>query len=628
MNLVGATSCSLSAVAAVTCVSLGLVASPARAVDVWTQIGGDIQGILAQEESGFSVALSADGSVLAIGAFYGGTGNRGQVRIYEWNGVAWSQRGSSINGEAADDKAASVDLSDDGSILAIGSPDNDGAGSSAGHARVFEWNGSAWVQRGLDLDGEAGGDNAGWSVSLSGDGNTIAVGAYKNDGNGSDAGSVRVYTYSGGSWSQRGTDIDGEGAGDYFGRAVSLSGDGSILAVGARLNDGAAVNAGHVRAFSWTGAAWTQLGSDLDGPNADAYFGNSVSLSTDGTWLAVGIPFDDTGASDAGAVAVFAYSGGSWSQVGSRLNGNAASGRAGWSVSLSGSGDTVAFGVPLASSNSGVTRAFSWIGGAWTQVGGDIAAEDPADQDGSSLDLSRDASTLAIGAPRNDDGVANAGQVRAFSFSGVPGGSGSSPDSGRSTGSSSGDRYVDFTFVLPDGRECTAISPVRVRVGVMYVLPGVDATCQTLPGATVAGWTIPVPPGFGGYGSSNEPFPPGLAVRVVDSQQFTVVAKEPVLRVDFDANIAVKDACVQTRTLHTSNGGRVEHVWIPRDDIEMARFPTSSSCVPQGHKLGGWNTAGDGSGLTYPPGAPAPQSWAEHPTNERHLFAVWLPTSP
>lgn len=202
-----------------------------------------------------------------------------------------------------------------------------------------------------------------------------------------------------------------------------------------------------------------------------------------------------------------------------------------------------------------------------------------------------------------------------------------SVDPGASDASIAGASYVDFRFLLPDGRECTAISPVRVRVGSMYQLPGVDASCQTVEGSSVAGWTIPVPQGFTGYGSIDEPFPPGLSVRVVDSQRFTVVPKEPTLRADFDANIAEADACAQTKTLHTSHNGRIEHVWVPRVDITMARFPASSSCVPDGHVLIGWNTTGDGSGETFDPGSAMPQEWGDENTNTRHLYAVWAPAT-
>ena len=66
----------------------------------------------------------------------------------------------------------------------------------SGHVRVYVWNGSAWrVQRGADIDGEAFGDESGWSVSLSADGNIVAIGAELNDGNGSDSGHIRIYKF-------------------------------------------------------------------------------------------------------------------------------------------------------------------------------------------------------------------------------------------------------------------------------------------------------------------------------------------------------------------------------------------------------------------------------------------------
>jgi hypothetical protein len=115
--------------------------------------------------------------------------------------------------------------------------------------RVYAWNGSAWTQLGDDIDGEAVGDRSGYSVALSSDGQTLAVGAYLNDGNGADAGHVRVYDWDGSAWSQLGADIDGEAAGDYSGRSVALSSDGQTLAVGAPYNDGNGADAGHVRVY-------------------------------------------------------------------------------------------------------------------------------------------------------------------------------------------------------------------------------------------------------------------------------------------------------------------------------------------------------------------------------------------
>jgi hypothetical protein len=118
------------------------------------------------------------------------------VRIYDWDTVAWTQRGQDIDGEAESDNSGfSVSLSSDGNTVAIGGPYNDNSGLDAGHVRVYDWDTVAWTQRGSDIDGEAAGDYSGWSVSLSSGGNILAVGALYNDGFASNAGQARVFKY-------------------------------------------------------------------------------------------------------------------------------------------------------------------------------------------------------------------------------------------------------------------------------------------------------------------------------------------------------------------------------------------------------------------------------------------------
>ena len=112
------------------------------------------------------------------------------------------------------------------------------------------------IQIGQDIDGENAGDYSGQSVSLSSDGNTLAVGAHRNDGNGSNAGHVRLYTkisdpnFGTWTWSQIGQDIDGEAYYDESGQSVSLSSDGNTVAIGATGNDGNGYGSGHVRVYS------------------------------------------------------------------------------------------------------------------------------------------------------------------------------------------------------------------------------------------------------------------------------------------------------------------------------------------------------------------------------------------
>ena len=109
--------------------------------------------------------------------------------------------------------------------------------------------GQNWSQIGQDIDGEAANDYSGNSVSLSSDGNTVAIGAYGNDGNGTFSGHVRVYKNTGGSWSQLGNDINGEAANDYSGWSVSLSDDGNTVAIGAYGNNGNGTFSGNVRVY-------------------------------------------------------------------------------------------------------------------------------------------------------------------------------------------------------------------------------------------------------------------------------------------------------------------------------------------------------------------------------------------
>ena len=101
--------------------------------------------------------------------------------------------------------------------------------------------------------GEAGGDNSGsdTSVSLSSDGSILAIGAYGNDATtaSGNRGHVRIWKYANTAWSQIGNDIDGENDNDYFGRATSISGDGSTVVAGAYNNDDNGNNAGYVRVF-------------------------------------------------------------------------------------------------------------------------------------------------------------------------------------------------------------------------------------------------------------------------------------------------------------------------------------------------------------------------------------------
>jgi len=192
--------------------------------------------------------------------------------------------GDDIDGEVADDGfGENVSLSSDGTILAASAPYNDGAGNNAGRVRVFEFSGGTWVQVGSDIDGAAENNRLGISLSLSSDGTILAAGANGADETGTNAGRVRVYRLVAGEWTQLGDNIEGEAAFDAWGASVSLSSDGSILAAGSLSNDGNGSSAGHARVYSITLTTLnitydSQGGSAVSDGDATTPSGGSISV--------------------------------------------------------------------------------------------------------------------------------------------------------------------------------------------------------------------------------------------------------------------------------------------------------------------------------------------------------------
>ena len=392
-------------------------------------LGSDIDGEAANDRSG-SVSLSSDGSTVAIGAYQndGSGANSGHVRVYENTSGTWTKIGVDIDGEAASDQSGrSVSLSGDGSIVAIGAYRNDGNGGVSGHVRVYENISGTWTQVGSDIDGEATYDYSGYSVSLSSDGSIVAIGAYGNDGSSGNGtvsssgapGHVRVYKNISGTWTQVGADIDGEAAGDQSGQSVSLSSDGSVVAIGALYNDGTASDAGHVRVYKNISGTWTQVGADIDGEAAIDQSG-SVSLSSDGSTVAIGANSNDGNGTSAGHVRVYKNISGTWTQLGADIDGEKAGDALGGlgSVSLNSDGSILAIGVSTTEGNTGTNAGgvyiYQYISGTWTQIRSTIYGEAANDGSGSSVSLSSDGSTVAIGATGNDGNGSHAGHVRVY----------------------------------------------------------------------------------------------------------------------------------------------------------------------------------------------------------------------
>jgi hypothetical protein len=201
-----------------------------------------------QEHSGYSVSISADGTVVAFGAIHYNN-YVGRVRIYKYNsGTDWTYRGAFVGTNAEEKAGWSVSLSSDGTIIAFGCPFYN---SSAGRVRIYKYNsGTDWTWRG-DLTGTTFAQCIGYSTSISADGTLIAIGGPFVDGN-YGLGTVCMYKYNSGTdWTKRG-EIMATQVGDRHGNSVSLSNDGTVVAVGSEHYD--TINTGdkegRVRIFS------------------------------------------------------------------------------------------------------------------------------------------------------------------------------------------------------------------------------------------------------------------------------------------------------------------------------------------------------------------------------------------
>jgi len=252
--------------------------------------------------------------------------NAGSARVFVRSGTTWTEEATFLpaTGTNNDQFGTAVALSSDGSRAFVGAPLADTAGGTdAGLVRVFVRTGTSWAPEATLLapDGAAN-DALGTSVSISTDGSRALIGAPRDTTTvGHLRGSARVFLRAGSSWAQEGTLLAADGReSDYFGVAVGLSADGSRAIVGADRDDTTAgVDGGSARGFVRMGTSWAEGATLISASSvAGDFFGGAVAIAGDGSRAAVGTPQDDTaGDVDAGSVTVFTL------VAGDRANGTA-----------------------------------------------------------------------------------------------------------------------------------------------------------------------------------------------------------------------------------------------------------------------------------------------------------------
>jgi hypothetical protein len=306
----------------------------------------------------------------------------------------------------------------DGDTLVVGATRDDDGGTDSGSAYVFTRGTGGWSERAKLAAGDAD-DAFGFSVAVAGD--TIVVGAPLVDdpGNpsGISTGGAFVYVRDGDAWPfQAKLTADDGATGDKVGTAVAIGADGNTVVLGAK-QDFAADTPGAAYVFVRDGTTWSQQAKlTADDGAAGDNFGFSVAIS--GDTVVVGAVRDDA---DAGAAYVFQRDGTTWSQQDKLTAGDAAGfDRLGWSVAVS--GDTAVAGAVNAeveTIGSGAAYVFLRSGESWSEQA-KLSVGDPAEADelGSGVAISRDERTVLLGGARIPGFEFNIGKVYVFRRSG------------------------------------------------------------------------------------------------------------------------------------------------------------------------------------------------------------------
>lgn len=309
--------------------------------------------------------------------------------------LKWYPLGQAIGSETA----YSVEFSESGNMVALGYPETNG-----GEVKVYEFTGSQWIQKGSTLLAQSSTANFGIDVSLSADGSILAVGANQENG---DAGQVKVFSWNGSDWQLMGQPINGLDISDFFGEALDLNNDGTILAVGAPRSNLVAPSLGEVRIYHWNGNDWTVMGAYIaryvyvNSPNQN---GTSVALSADGMSVIFGSPFSQVilRSGNPGEFSIYKWNGTSW-------NWNRSAGGVNHLDKMGISSDLNDDATIWAVGSDGVDTSRGEVVGQFFIMG-----QSSGERFGSSVSLDQAGKTLAAGGDQNSDPGTRYGVARVY----------------------------------------------------------------------------------------------------------------------------------------------------------------------------------------------------------------------
>ncbi|MFX0194870.1 MAG: Ig-like domain-containing protein [Candidatus Hodarchaeota archaeon] len=373
---------------------------------------------------GNSVAISGDTAV--VGAPNAGIKGRriGEAYVFIRIGIYWVEQAqltpSDYNFPYHEYFGWAVAISGDTAV--VGAPRTDAMDTDAGAAYVFVRNGTFWHEQAklYASDGHIN-DYFGYTVAISEDGTTVVVGAYMEKDRGENAGAAYVFGRDGTSWSEQAKlTASDAGAEEYFGSSVAISEDGATVVIGAPFDKKEGKNVGAAYVFTWDGTVsdWSEQAKLTASDAGAAQFGGSVAIN--GDTILIGAAVDDQFGENAGAVYVFGRDGTSWSEQAKLI---AADSRAydkfGYSVSMSENGTSMAVGAPYdkEKENVGKVYVFTWnrTAAAWSEQA-KLIASNGAEGDLFGYSVAISGGSVVVGAVGADPYGSSSGAAYGFVF--------------------------------------------------------------------------------------------------------------------------------------------------------------------------------------------------------------------
>ena len=338
-----------------------------RDLDYPSLLGKKLEGKNPEEKFGFSIDISNDGKILAVGS--PGNDNNGFVSIYELKDNSWSLLGDRISGDINNNSFGwALNLEDNGLRIAIGDPyyDSTEGSENVGSVDIYEFieesgDSGFWKKLGQTIYGNEPNSNLGYSLDF--DNNIVAIGAPQKDLE-NKSGFVSIYYLNNNLFTQLGNNITGEENTDESGASISLTSpnnelDGSIVAIGAMKNDGNYLNnTGHVRVYEYdqNKNEWAIKGNDIDGSDIGDLSSYSLDISKDGNLISIGsLEHDYLDKNNSGQVRIFDFDDSSnlWRQSGFDIGGYKVNEGFGAALSISEDGNSIA----ISSLNGGSNNA-------------------------------------------------------------------------------------------------------------------------------------------------------------------------------------------------------------------------------------------------------------------------------